>query len=281
MISRLFRCATPRQMTSFSWEKQYFSYCFEKQQQLEKHQKSQYKTVFLAYSRDIFFQDFALFSLHDTSTTSITIGKPQQISLDKTIFSKYSREIYVYDFTSFSLRDTSTNDQFFLGKQYFSYCFEKQQQLEKHQKSQYKTVFLTYSRDIFFQDFALFSLHETSKTSITTGKPQQISLDKTIFSKYSREIYVYDFTSFSLHDTSTNDQFSWEKQYFSYWFEKQQQLEKHQKSQYKTVFLAYSRDIFFQDFALFSLHDTSRTSITTGKPQQISLDKNHFLEVFS
>ena len=70
MISRLFRCATPRQMTCFSWKKKkkYFSYCFEKQQQLEKHQKSQYKTVFLAYSRETFFQDFALFSLHDTST---------------------------------------------------------------------------------------------------------------------------------------------------------------------------------------------------------------------
>ena len=40
MISRLFRRTTPRQMTSFSLEKQYFSYCFEKQQQLEKHQKS-------------------------------------------------------------------------------------------------------------------------------------------------------------------------------------------------------------------------------------------------
>ena len=141
MISRLFRCTTPRQMTSFSWEKQYFSYCFEKQQQMEKHQKSQYKTVFWHTLARFSFKISRCFRCTTRRGHQKPLENQNKISLDRTIFSKYCREIYVYDFTSFSLRDTSTNDQFFLEKQYFSYCFEKQQQLENHQTSQYKTVF--------------------------------------------------------------------------------------------------------------------------------------------
>ena len=104
MISRLFRCATPRQMTSFSWEKQYFSYCFENNSNWKNTRNLNTKQFFW-HTLATFFSRFLVVFVARHVDDINNHWKTTTNSFDRTIFSNHCREIYVYDFTSFSLRD--------------------------------------------------------------------------------------------------------------------------------------------------------------------------------